>query len=312
MKNRGWIIALVILVLVLLFVCLGTLGVLLIAIGGTSMPRVGGPDSVAVIHIEGVIGASSGGGLLGATASVTPENIIQQLQEADQDSRVGAILLRVDSPGGSAAASQEIYDEVKRAKKPVVVSIGDVGASGAYYISSAADEIMASRASSVGSIGVILTVANLEELYKKLGISFTVMTKGKYKDLGGGNRPLTDEEKKILDEQLTTIYDQFIEDVAAGRNMDREKVAELATGLDWPGSQAKELGLVDRLGNYRDALKRAGELGKVKGEPKVVRYDTPSLLQLLSSATSQAANPWREFLRALQGTGAPSEQEIPR
>lgn len=313
MKRRGWIITIVVAVLVLLFLCLGVVAMLLVAVGETSqIPRVSGPDSVAVIHIEGVIASSSDGGLLVTQTAATPETIIKQIREANKDNRVGAILLRIDSPGGSAAASQEIYREIERSKKPVVASIGDVGASGGYYIATAADEIVASPASVVGSIGVIMTVTNLEELYKKLGIKFIVITKGKYKDIGSESRPMTDEERKVLTDMATIIYEQFIDDVAEGRHMPRQKVAELATGLFWPGSQAKELGLVDQMGNYQDAVRIAGKLGKIEGEPKVISYDRPSFWEVLTQATSEARSPWQQILKALERAAFPAEQGISR
>lgn len=313
MKRRGWIITIIVAVLVLLFLCLGVGAILLVAMGETSqISRISGPNSVAVIHIEGVIASSSDGGLLGVSTAATPETVIKQIREANKDRRVGAILLRIDSPGGSAAASQEIYREIKRSKKPVVASIGDVGASGGYYIASAADEIVASPASAVGSIGVIMTAVNLEELYKKLGVKFVVITRGKYKDIGSESRPMTDEERKILEEQATIIYEQFIDDVAKARNMPREKVAELATGLAWPASQAKGFGLVDQIGNYQDAVKRAGKLGKIEGEPQVIRYDQPTFWEILTQATSEARAPWREILKALERAAFPAEQNIPR
>lgn len=313
MKRRGWIITIVVVILVLLFLCLGAVAMLLVAVGETSrMPRLGRADSVAVIHIEGVIASSSDGGLLTGSTAATPETLIKQIREANKDRRVGAILLRIDSPGGSAAASQEIYREIKRSKKPVVASIGDVGASGGYYIASAADEIVASPASIVGSIGVIMTAVNLEELYKKLGISFVVITKGKYKDIGSESRPMTDEERKILEEQATIIYEQFIDDVAKARNVPREEIAELATGLYWTGSRAKELGLVDQMGNYQDAVRIAGKLGKIEGEPQVISYDQPTFWEILTQATSEARAPWREILKALERAAFPAEQNIPR
>lgn len=313
MKRRGWIIAIVVAILIVLFLCLGVVAILLVAVGGTSqVPRISGPDSVALIHIEGVIASSSDGGLLTAQTAATPETVIKQIREANKDNRVGAVLLRIDSPGGSAAASQEIYREVKRSKKPVVVSVGDLCASGGYYIASGAREIVASPGSLVGSIGVIMTFPNLEELYKKLGIKFVVITKGKYKDIGSETRPMTEEERKILTEAATIVYDQFIDDVAKGRQMPREKVAELATGLFWPGSQAKQLGLVDQLGNYQDAVRRAGKLGKIKGEPNVIRYDKPSLWEILTQATSEVKGPWQKVLKALERAAFPAGQPISR
>jgi protease-4 len=225
-------------------------------------------DSIAVIHLEGTIQGGTG---LGAT----PEYILDQLDKALADDNVKAILLRIDSPGGTVAASQEIALAVKRAseKKPVVVSVGDICASGGYMVASQADEIIASPGSSVGSIGVIMEVANVEELLNKVGISFTTLTTGAYKDAGSPYRSLTETETAMLNEQLTVIYDQFITDVAEGRDLPETKVRELATGWVWLGSEALDLGLVDSLGNYNDAVKRTAELGGIKGEPNIVSYE---------------------------------------
>lgn len=290
MTKKGWTITIVLTVIALLLVCCASVSFAFIAAGLAASPTasIGPASSVAVIHIEGVISASSSSGLLSGSTTATPESLIKQLRAADKDSRVASVLLRIDSPGGSAAASQEIFEEVKRMKKPVIVSIADVGASGAYYISCGADEIMASRASSVGSIGVIMQVANLEELYAKIGIKYQTVKQGKYKDMGSSDRPLTAEELALLDQESKEVYDQFIGDVAKSRKLDEAKVRELATGQVWNGTTAKELGLIDSIGNYRDAVDRAGKLGKISGEPGIVSYDQPSLWEILTNPAGSA------------------------
>lgn len=304
MKNKWWIIGLIAVALAVLSVCCGCLLITLAGLGGTSTTSIGPADAVAVIRIEGVLAGSPQGGLLtGVTTS--PESIIGQIREANKDSRVAGILLRIDSPGGSAATSQEIYQEVKRSKKPVVASVADIGASGAYYIASAADEIWASPASQVGSIGVIIELANLEGLYEKLGIDYVIIKQGKYKDIGSPDRPMTEEERRLLTEMTQTIYDQFIKDVAAGRGMPEDKVRELATGMVWAGSTAKDLGLVDRLGNYQDAVERAGKLGKISGEPQIVEYGGQSLLDLLTGPLSESRLGVGDVLDALNSKRLP-------
>ncbi|MRS11925.1 MAG: signal peptide peptidase SppA [Actinobacteria bacterium] len=225
-------------------------------------------DSVCVIHLEGVI---QGGG----TGSASPEYILDQLDQALADDSVKAILLRIDSPGGTVAASQEISLAVKRAseQKPVVVSVGDICASGGYMVASQADEIIASPGSSVGSIGVIMEIANVEGLLDKIGVDFITLHEGAYKDAGSPYRPVTEEEIAMLNEQLKIVYDQFIKDVAEGRDMSESDVRELATGWVWLGSEALDLGLIDSLGNYDDAVDRAAELGGIEGEPAIVSYE---------------------------------------
>ncbi len=237
-------------------------------------------EGVALIKLEGTIIASGEGDLLSGKG-VSPEKIIEQIKKAEEDSRAKAILLRINSPGGTAAASQEIYKEVKRAKKPVVVSVADIGASGAYWVACGADKIVASPASDIGSIGVILTIPNLQELFKKVGIEYVVITQGKYKDIGNPARPMTEEEKEILRKQAEVIYEQFISDVAEGRKLSRAEVKKLATGLAFLGTEAKKYGLIDELGNFRDAIKLAGKMGKIKGEPEIIEYEVPSLYESL-------------------------------
>jgi protease-4 len=228
-----------------------------------------GTDSIYLIKMEGVISGSQSSGLLGG-ASITPENIIEELIIAEKNPGVKAIIIRVNSGGGSAAASQEIFEELRKIKKPVVVSVGDICASGAYYISCAADKIVANRSSSIGSIGVIMQITNLEELYKKLGITYTTIKAGKYKDAGSPDRPLTDEELGLLQEQTFKVYDQFINDVAQSRNIPVEKVKEIATGWVYLGTEALDLGLIDKIGTYKDAEMLAAELAGIKGEPNVI------------------------------------------
>lgn len=239
---------------------------------GVVMPRDTGRlatgDAVAVIHITDTI---QGGGL----GSGDPEYVLDQLDQALDDTKVKSILLRIDSPGGTVAASQEIMLGVRRARetKPVVTSVGDVCASGAYMVASQSDEIIVSPGSTVGSIGVIMSVANIEELLSKVGVEFTTLTQGEFKDTGSMYRSLTATETAMLNEQMSRIHDQFVADVATGRGMSEADVRELATGWAWIGSEALELGLVDTIGNYNDAVDRAAELGGIEGEPRIVSYE---------------------------------------
>ncbi len=261
-----------------------TLGILLalaLLIGSCTLPfalllgsdkagvNMGGGDAVAVIRLDGVI--SGTGDTYSGT--VTPESFLDQLDQAAEDDRVKAVLLRVDSPGGTVAASEEISDYVKTMKKPVVVSVGDVGASGAYMVSSQADEIWANPGSAVGSIGVISEIPNVNGLLDKVGVEFQVITAGKNKDTGSPYRPLTKEERALIQGEVNEAYGQFIDIVASGRKMERSEVESLATGWAWSGDQAKELGLVDKIGTYRDALDAAADRGGIKGDYDVVTYD---------------------------------------
>lgn len=291
--KRRWVVLIVLGVSFFLLAYIGLIVWLFTQIEGVK-PFESGGRKIALIRIEGVISAS--GGDLFSTAAAPPEDIIDQLRQADKDKGVKAILLRINSPGGTPAAAQEIFTELKRVKKPVVVSIADMGASAAYYIAAGADKIMASPGSEVGSIGVILMVPNLEELYRKLGIEYQVITQGKYKDMFAGNRPLTEEEKKLLEEEGQIVYNQFIEAVAEGRKLALPKVKDLATGRTWPGSEAKKLKLLDELGNYQDAIDLAKKLGKIKGEPEVVEYGEPTFVESILEIFQKRTLKLEDFL----------------
>ena len=220
-----------------------------------------------------------------------------------------AIVLRIDSPGGTVAASEEISAFVKAAKKPVVVSIGDVGASGAYMIASQADEIWAMPGSSVGSIGVITEIPNVANLLDKVGIDFQTITAGRYKDAGSPFRSLTKEERALIKGEIDEAYGQFIDIVAEGRKMPRSKVESLATGWAWSGARAKELGLVDEIGTYRDAMDSAAELGGIKGDYGIVTYDDDlnRVLEQLMSLRSSLGS-----LDALTGQDSTMRRVLPR
>ena len=272
-RNVWKIVSIVLICVIVLFMFL--VGCFLINFfgGGFGRTSYNVGDSVYEIRLEGVISGEQYSGLLGG-GTVTPEYIIGQLDAAESNPNVKAILLRVNSPGGSPSASQEIYEEIRKIEKPVVVSVSETCASGAYYVSCAADKIIANRSSSVGSIGVIMQIPNYEDLYEKLGIKYTTIKQGKYKDIGSSDRPITAEERKLLEDQLKVIYQQFITDVAEARNMEVSEVEELATGWVFLGTEALDLGLIDGIGNYKDAIDIAAELGGIEGEPVVIREET--------------------------------------
>src|SRR5664279_3628738 len=230
-----------------------------VAVIGTE-GSIGAGGKIGVMHLSGVVSASADAYSLTGTQGIDPEWTAEALRKADRDDSIDAVLLRVNSPGGSPAASWEIYQAVKDMSKPVVVSVGDVAASGAYYFSSAADIIVAAPSSQVGSIGVILAAVDLEELLDKVGIEYTVLTRGEYKDLGHFSRDITPEEEDILNEQMDLIYRQFIRDVADARS-----------GLTEAEEEALRKGLVDRTGSYRDALEAAAELSGLEPDSYTVK-----------------------------------------
>lgn len=239
-------------------------------LGGPGTTRLAFGDKIAVVEIRGVITQSS--------------RIIDELQKYGEDDGVKAIILRIDSPGGGVGPSQEIYREVMkvRSKKKVVTSMGSVAASGGYYIACASDLIVANPGTITGSIGVLMEFTNFEELLKKIGIKGVVVKSGEHKDLGSPLREMTPEEKRILQSVIDNVHQQFIQAVAEGRKLDKERVAQMADGRILTGEQAKQLGLVDKMGNLQDAIDAASKLVGIEGKP-IILYPKRriSLFQLL-------------------------------
>lgn len=227
-----------------------------------------GRDKIGVVEVKGVIMES--------------RPIVDQLIKFKKNRRVRGIVLRIDSPGGGVAPAQEIYEEVGKIKreKKVVASIESVGASGGYYIACAADRIVANPGTITGSIGVITEFVNVEQLLQKIGLKSFVIKSGKHKDIMSPTREPTEEDKKILQEVIDNIHNQFIDAVADGRKLDREKIVEIADGRIFSGQQARDLGLVDSLGNFQDAVALAAQLAGIEGEPSIVYAEKkkPSLL----------------------------------
>jgi protease-4 len=249
-----------------------------------------GGGHVALIYAEGeIVSASDPGTPILGGALVSSVDIVEKLENARKDSKAKAVLLRIDSPGGSAAASQEIYTEIARVvkEKPVVVSMGDICASGGYYISSASSYIFANPSTLTGSIGVISQFTDMSALMAKIGVNNLTLKAGTFKDVGNPYRAMTDAEKAIMQQMLNEVYAQFINDVAAGRKMKPEQVRKLAEGMIYNGSDALKLKLVDELGGLEAAKAKALALGKLPADGKVLAYQTKrnmfNLLSLLGS-----------------------------
>ena len=229
-------------------------------------------EKVALVNVTGVIIDSSG--------------VVEELKKHAKDSSVKAIVIRIDSPGGAVAPSQEIYNEVLKVKekKKVVVSMGSVAASGGYYIAAAADKIVANAGTLTGSIGVIMEIPNFQGLMEKIGIEAQVIKSGKHKDIASVFKSLKPEEKEILQSVLDDVHDQFIRAVSDGRGMDFEDARKISDGRIFTGRMAKEAGLVDEIGSLEDAIALAGQLAGIKGEPEVVRKEEKfSLVEMLRS-----------------------------
>ena len=223
--------------------------------------------------------------------------LIEDLEDMVGDPGIRAIVLRVDSPGGGVAASQEIFQyvqEVQAQGVPLVVSMGSLAASGGYYIACSADTIIANPGTLTGSIGVIMSFTNLEELFGKLGMDFEVIKSGTYKDVGSYSRQMTDEERALLQETIDDIHAQFVEAVAQGRGMEYDAVAALADGRIFSGRQALEAGLVDRLGTLEDAIDVAARMGGIEGEARIqepVRRERLTIWDVLSGAALRVLPP---------------------
>jgi protease-4 len=207
-------------------------------------------DKIAVITIQGVLTSAT--------------DTIEQFKKYEEDEEVKALVLRIDSPGGTVVAAQEIYREIKKLRetKIVLTSMGNVAA--------ATEEIIANPGTLTGSIGVISEYPNFEELMKKVGLKSEVLKGGRYKDLGNPTREMTVEERQLLQDLIDNIHMQFIRDVALGRGRTIEEIEPLADGRVFTGEQAQENGLVDRLGNLQDALDRAAELAGIEGKPVII------------------------------------------
>ena len=255
MKKRPFLMALLVLGAIFLFFLLFVVVISSMMGRSTSLP-IG--EKIGVVEVKGVIAQS--------------EPTIDRLIELRRDSSIKAVVLRVDSPGGGVGPSQEIFTEVQKLadEKPVVVSMGSVAASGGYYISVPAQQIVANPGTITGSIGVIMEFTNFQDLMEKIGLKSQVVKSGDHKDIGSPVRPMTPEDRQILQSLIDDVHSQFVAAVAQGRGMDLEKVKALADGRIYTGRQAKDAGLVDRLGNMQDAIDVAADLAGIQGEPKVV------------------------------------------
>ena len=255
---------------------------------------VGGDDlaaeKIAVVEVAGFIGDS--------------RDVIRQIRNFREDDSVRAIIVRIDSPGGAVAPSQEIYNEVLRSRpdKPIYVSMGSIAASGGYYIAAAAERVFANPGTLTGSIGVIMAFSNLEGLMEKVGVKPEVIKAGKYKDTGSPARAMSKKEKKYLEHVVDDVHQQFIEAVARGRDMTPDAARKISDGRIFTGRQALELNMVDELGGLEDVIASLGKRLGIDGRPRVVqerdresfmewflRSQVPDSIKNASLATGQPA-----------------------
>lgn len=249
-----------------------------------------GIDKIAVLNLTGIIGAVSSGLPLENSTGVSTDLVRQQLQQAADDPSVQAIILHIDSPGGSAVISDEIWQEITDfktdSKKPVVAQFGDTAASGGYYIATAADKIVANPATLTGSIGVIMEYYDASGLLNNIGVNAGVVKSGPYKDIGSFTRPTSAEEQAILQSVVDDAYQQFLDRVSSGRNMDMDKLKPLADGRIYTGAQAKQNSLIDELGNLDKAVSIAKDLADISSAT-VVEYTHGGILESLLAARSR-------------------------
>jgi protease-4 len=241
-KRNIWSIVLVIVV--------GVLLLMILSVFASLFGSNGFLGNVAVIPVNGVITVHGQSSLLGGEEA-TSEKLVKFIEEADENSMVEAIVFDINSPGGSAVASDEIASAIKRAEKPTVAIVREVGASGGYWIASSADHIIVNRMSIVGSIGVISSYLEFARLLENYNITYQRLVAGKYKDMGTPLKELDEEERVLIQGKIDKIHSFFIDEIAANRGLEREKVLELATGEIFLGVEALELGLVDELGDQK-------------------------------------------------------------
>lgn len=237
-------------------------------------PEGGSPfgPRVAIVELEGII--------------VEVDDLVRELKRHRENPLVRAVVIRINSPGGVVAPAQEVHAALLRlreAGKPVVASLGAVAASGGYYIAVAADQIYASPGTLTGSIGVIMQLANVGGLMKKVGVDYVVVKAGQFKDMGNFSRPMTPDERRVLQLLLDDVHGQFIQAVADGRKLDRARVAQIADGRVFSGAQAKGLRMIDALGGLEDAVNGAATLAGLPTPPNVIpprrRFSVVDLLR---------------------------------
>ena len=250
-KKKAWIGILSVIVLVIIIFLI--------------VEHLQGPsgDRIGVVEIEGVISGS--------------KEVMDDIVDFKDDASIKGVILRINSPGGGVGPTQEIYREVVKLKekKKVYVSMGTTCASGGYYIASAGQKLYANPSTITGSIGVIMELMNVEDVLKKIGLKSNTIKAGEYKDTGSPFRPMTPEERAYMDGIVVNIYDQFTKDVATGRKMNVEAVKKLAEGRIYTGTMAKDVGLVDAIGNFYDTVDAMKADLRIKGKPVLVYPEKP-------------------------------------
>jgi protease-4 len=276
-RNRDKIIVGVIIAVTLVFFVIGMVATFYLLDDSSNLPfdSYSFTGRVAIIEVVGIIESS--------------ENVVRQIKKYQEDSSVKALVVRVESPGGGVAASQEIYEELlkfKESGKNLIVSMGAVAASGGYYIACAADTIVANPGTVTGSIGVVYSFPTFTRLMDKVGVELEVFKSGDLKDVGSFGRDVTEKDRRMLQSVIDDTYNQFINVIAETRELDIEEVKKLADGSIFTGLQSKELGMIDEIGTFSDAISIAGEISDLGDDPKTIqerKYHRRSLFEIASN-----------------------------
>ncbi|SPD73729.1 Signal peptide peptidase SppA, 36K type [uncultured Desulfobacterium sp.] len=283
-KKHPILTAVVILLAIGLFLCISMFIVIKMVDPASKLTF---SDKIGVIPVDGAI--------------LDSRLMLDQLVAFREDNNIKAIIIRINSPGGAVGPSQELYREIQKTiqTKKVVASLGGVAASGGYYIASAADKIVANPGTLTGSIGVVMEFFRFEDLLNKIGVRLEVLKSGEFKDIGSPHRELTDRDREIISGIIADIQNQFVQAVASGRNLPVEKVNEIADGRVFSGSKAKELDLVDVLGNFNDAVNLAKEIAGIKGDAILV-YPKKSRLEIWESFVDGTTQSVARALQAIK------------
>lgn len=245
------------------------------------------PDTgsgVGIVRVEGPIELSSPSGPFSLQGGA--ESVVRRLNALEKDSSIKAVVIRINSPGGTVAATQEIYEKIMKLRRkniPVVASMGDVAASGGYYVAAACNHIVANYGTVTGSIGVIAYSPNLRRLFDKFGIEMNVIKSGKYKDILASHRDMTAEERSLLQQMIDSSYGKFVRDVALGRNMSETDIMKIADGRIMSGATALENKLIDQTGTFEDAIAKARELAGLDEDAPVYEESTSPFSEIFGS-----------------------------
>jgi protease-4 len=310
-RSMGWIfLAFVLGFMLPVGSCVGTglvtVGALRFMGRGQAQPQPAARgDAVGLLRLEGTI--VSDAGLYTSSSIITPQGVKQLLEQADDRDDVKALVVYINSPGGSVVASDEIFNALREFEKPVVIWMSELAASGGYYIACGGDYVFAHPHTLTGSIGVISQFINAEDLMDEIGVDATVITSGPYKDIGSLFREMTEEERDIWESITHETYEGFIQVVSEARDIPLDRVRQVADGRIYTGQQAQELELVDEVGLLEDAIAKAGALGEIEGDPEVVELQgEPDWMDLLYGLGSRTSVPTLDQL--LRWGTAPSLQ----